>query len=299
MGTIVTDIKLTQRLEDDMINALKDFEAIDNYQEKTVEGEVIRAFKKGAYKKIYMKEYKNTKITVLTMPRHYFTQLPKFRLIMHLSHFKNLLMVWLLLVEVFKEELARYIYYAAKIVRLDVWYDTVNSYKACLRVFYRKKIGATTEWKASKQNRKGTYFGSMQSLSYYYVYQKRKKFIDGDTLTRIEKRYSGSACPINHISEYHILSKAGVFDDLDVYVPKRKFQTVLNDEKSELSPNVIHFLKEYLEDGLQCARKEVSRCKSFEKIWTFFTSNCDLVSLTPYYNASLRKFVTSKEVVWT
>ena len=299
MGTVVTDIKLTQRLEEDMHEALKEFETIDNYQEKTVEGEIIRSFKKGAYRKIYMKDCGNTKVTVLSLPRHYFAHLPKYRLILHLSQFKNLHMVWLLLVTLFKEELAKFIFFVAKIVRLDVWWDTDNSYKACLRVFNRKKIGATTEWKASKQNRKGTYFGSMQSLSYYYVYQKKTKYINGVNVTRIEKRYSGAACPISNLSEYHKLSSVGVFDDLDVYIPKIKFQVIYEKEKSKLNPNIVHFLKEYLEDGLQCARKQVSRDKSYKDVWSFFTLNCDLVSLTPSYNKSLKNFTSAKEVIWT
>ena len=299
MGTVVTDLRLDNKLENIMWDALKDFDQIDNYKEKTIEGEIVRELKKGAFAEIYMKKVYNKKITVLASPKFYYRQLPKFRLILHLSQFRNLHMVWLLLVELFKEELASYIYCVAVIVRLDAWYDSKNGYKACLRAFYRKKIGATEEFKAGTGNRKGTYMGSKQSPTYYYVYQKMKKLFDGFDITRIEKRYKNKACPIKHLSEYPKLLKITVFDDLMIFIPKVNFKRTLANKKSTLSPKVVLFLKEYFDDGLQCARKEFSRDKAFlTEIWLYFISNCDLVSLNPYYHARLDMFVTSKEIVW-
>ena len=299
MGTISLDLRLNNDLTNKMQNSLRDFERYDNYMEKSVEGEKVREQKRGAYDLVFMKKVENTTVTVLASPKLYFTQLPRYRIILHLSQFPNLYMVWVLLVDLFKEELARFIYFVATVSRLDVWYDTKNSYKACLRAFYKKGIAATEEYKASKGNKKGTYFGSKKSLIYYFVYQKMKKVVNGINVTRIEKRYKNKACPIKHLSEYDKLLEIKVFNDLAIYAPKISFQKTLDQEKLTLDQKVVLFLTEYLDDGLQCARKEVSRCKSFNSIvWPFFTSNCDLVSLNDNYHARLKKFVTSTEVAW-
>lgn len=300
MGTAIVGFNpnaITEFTMNEILNST--FENVSGFQDTTKEGEIVRSEKKGSYDEIYIKEHRNSTITVLRKPKYYFKQLKKYKIILHFSHFKNLNSVKAFLVEVFNTEIADLIFNDAVLTRLDLWFDTRNEYKTIMQAVLKRKIRRTEEFKAGAGNKKGTYLGSMKSLVYYCIYQKRKKFTDGEDVTRIEKRYLNKACPIKHISEYHKLLKIDVFKDLEIYVRKVNLVNLVKNKGLTLNPHIKHFVNELYEDGLQCARKEVSRCKSFnDDIWPFFTKRCKRVSLTSLYHKRLNKFISEQEVLW-
>ena len=180
--------------------------------------------------------------------------LPYARLVINLDEFDSMLSVKKAFEDIWNEKISDYLFYLATIKRIDFCVDLKINFADIERTLYRPNI----RWvKEECSNLESVTLGVLlQSSLQHIVYEK--------TSTRIEARYTGKYCPINHLADLTTLIKFNPFERLHLFDFNIK-KIDLSKYRTKTSNAISVFAKDYLYHGFHKARKRSNKTRNFSK----------------------------------